>query len=43
MSLRVDAGFPKLPFSNSPHADNRLALQAVASMAGSQVPFPFLY
>jgi peptidoglycan hydrolase-like protein with peptidoglycan-binding domain len=38
-----DAAFPKLPFSNSPLADNQLALQAVASMAGSQVPFPFLY
>ena len=38
-----DAAFPKLPFSNSPHADNQRALQEVASMAGSQVPFPFLY
>jgi hypothetical protein len=38
-----DAAFPKLPFSNSPLADNERALQAVASMAGSQVPFPFLY
>jgi hypothetical protein len=38
-----DAAFPKLPFSNSPVADNQQALQAIASMAGSLVPFPFLY
>jgi hypothetical protein len=38
-----DGAFPKLPFSHSPLADNQLALQAVASMASSPVPFPFLY
>ena len=38
-----DAAYPKLPFSDSPLTDNRRALQAVASMAGGQVPFPFLY
>jgi peptidoglycan hydrolase-like protein with peptidoglycan-binding domain len=38
-----DAAFPKLPFSDSPLVDNQQALQAVASLAASQVPFPFLY
>jgi hypothetical protein len=38
-----DATYPKLPFSGSPVTDNQRALQAVASMAGAQVPFPFLY
>lgn len=38
-----DAAYPKLPFSDSPGSDNQRALQAVASMAGGQVPFPFLY
>jgi len=38
-----DTAYPKLPFSDSPSSDNQQALQAVASMVGGQVPFPFLY
>jgi hypothetical protein len=38
-----DTTYPKLPFSDSPFSDNQRALQAVAAMAGAQVPFPFLY
>lgn len=38
-----DAAYPKLPSSDSPDSANQQALQAVSSMLGGQVPFPFLY
>lgn len=38
-----DMAYPKVPSSGSATADNQRALDAVAAMGSSKVPFPFLY